>query len=63
MAKLIRVETDYRYYAVELTEEQYKLYKEDEDAFWYSDETQDELMDEMDYIKTKDGGTDYYVED
>jgi hypothetical protein len=63
MAKLIRVETDYRYYAVELTEEQYKLYKEDEDAFWVSDETQDELMDEMDYIKTKDGGTDYYVED
>ncbi len=63
MAKLIRVETDYRFYAVELTEEQYKLYKEDEDAFWDNDEMQDELMDEMEFTRDKDGGTDYYVEE
>ena len=38
MAKLIRCETDYRFYAVELTDEQFKLYKENEDAFWEDDE-------------------------
>ena len=63
MAKLIRVETDYRFYAVELTEEQYKLYKEDEDAFWEDEEMQDELMDEMEFTRDKDGGTDYHVEE
>ena len=63
MAKLIRCETDYRFYAVELTDEQYKLYKEDEDAFWENDEMQEELMDNMEMVRLKDGGTDYFIEE
>ena len=63
MAKLIKLETDYCYYAVELTEEQYKLYKEDEYAFWEDDDIQDELYDNMELVRVKDGGTDYYVEE
>ena len=62
MAKLIRVETDYHYYAVELTEEQCKLYEEDPDAFWNDDDLQEELYDNMEHVRTKDAGTDYYVE-
>jgi hypothetical protein len=63
MAKLIRCETDYRFYAVELTDEQFKLYKENEDVFWEDDEMQDELRDEMEFTRDKDGGTDYWVEE
>jgi len=63
MAKLIRCETDYRFYAVELTDEQYNLYKENEDAFWEDDEMQDELRDEMEFTRDKDGGTDFWVEE
>ena len=63
MPKLIRVETDYHYYAVELTDEQYKLYEEDPDAFWGDDDLQEELYDNMEHVRTKDAGTDYYVED
>jgi len=62
MAKLIRIETDYHYYAVELTEEQCKLYEEDPDAFWDDDDLQEELYDNMEHVRTKDAGTDYYVE-
>ena len=47
MPKLIRTEVDYHYYGVELTEEQYKLYCDDPDAFWDNDELQEELYDEM----------------
>ena len=63
MAKLIRCETDYRFYAVELTDEQFKLYKEKEDVFWEDDEMQDELRDEMEFTRDKDGGTDFWVEE
>jgi hypothetical protein len=63
MAKLIRVEKDYHYYAVELTDEQYKMYQDDPDAFWDNDDLQEELYDEMELVRSKDGGTDYYVED
>ena len=63
MPKLIRLETDYHYYAVELTEEQYKLYEEDSDAFWDDDDLQEELYDNMELVRTKDAGTDYYVEE
>ena len=63
MPKLVRVETDYHYYTVELTEEQYKLYEEDPDAFWDDDDLQEELYDNMELVRTKDAGTDYYVED
>ena len=63
MAKLIRTEKDYHYYAVELTDEQYKKYQDDPDAFWEDDDLQEELYDEMEHVRTKDGGTDYYVEE
>lgn len=63
MAKLIRLDTDYHYYAVELTDEQYKLYKEDPDAFWDNEDLQEELSDNMEHIRTKCPGADYYVED
>ena len=63
MARLIRVETDYHYYAVDLTDEQYKKYQDDPDAFWDDDDLQEELYDEMEHVRTKDAGTDYYVEE
>ena len=63
MAKLIRIETDYHFYAVDLTDEQYKKYQDDPDAFWEDDDLQEELYDEMEHVRTKDGGTDYYVEE
>lgn len=63
MPKLIRTEVDYHYYGVELTEEQYKLYCDDPDAFWDNDELQEELYDEMELLKTKPVNGDYYVEE
>ena len=63
MAKLIRVEKDYHYYEVDLTDEQYKMYQDDPDAFWEDDDLQEELYDEMELARSKDGGTDFYVED
>lgn len=63
MAKLVRVETDYHYYAVDLTDEQYKMYQDDPDAFWDNSDLQEELYDNMELTRSKDGGTDYYVED
>jgi hypothetical protein len=63
MAKLIRVEKDYHYYAVDLTDEQYKMYQDDPDAFWENEDLQEELYDEMELARSKDGGTDFYVED
>jgi hypothetical protein len=44
MAKLQKMETDYRYYEFELTDEQYQLYQEDEDRFW------DEVDVEWEYV-------------
>ena len=44
MAKLQKMETDYRYYEFELTDEQYQLYQEDEDRFW------DDVDVEWDYV-------------
>ena len=62
MAKLIRIETDYRFYAAELTDEQLALYEKDEDAFWENDEMVEEIENEMEFVKDKDGGTEYYIE-
>jgi aspartate/glutamate racemase len=59
MAKLIRVETDYRFYAVELTDEQLELWNRSDEG---QDEVMDEVYDEMEFIKDKDGGTEYYIE-
>ena len=38
--------------------------REDPDAFWEDDDLQEELLyDNMEHVRTKDGGTDYYVEE
>lgn len=60
MAKLIRVETDYRFYAVELTDEQLARYKSSDEG---ADEVMDEVVDEMEFTRDKDGGTEYYIEE
>ena len=59
MAKLIRVETDYRFYAVELTDEQLERYNSGDDG---QDEVMEEVYEEMEFIKDKDGGTEFYIE-
>lgn len=60
MAKLIRVETDYRFYAVELTDEQLERYNSGDEG---ADEVMDEVMDEMEFTRDKDGGTEFYIEE
>jgi len=60
MAKLIRVETDYRYYEVELTGEQHERYVSSEDG---ADEVLDEVYDKFELVRDKDGGTEYYIEE
>lgn len=60
MARFVRVETDYRYYAVELTEEQLKRAQASDEGF---DEVYEEVCDDMENVRTKDGGTEYYIEE
>lgn len=60
MAKLIRVETDYRFYSVELTDEQVKRFKSGDEGY---DEVMDEVCDDFEFTKDKDGGTEYYIEE
>ena len=60
MAKLIKIETDYRFYAVELTDEQLARYKSGEDG---EDEVWDEVCDDFEFIRDKDGGTEYRLEE
>ena len=60
MAKLIRVETDYRFYSVELTDEQLKRYKESDEG---ADDVMDEVCDDFEFTRDKDGGTEYYIEE
>ena len=60
MAKLIKIETDYRFYAVELTDEQVERYKSGDEGY---DEVMDEVDDYFEFIKDKDGGTEYYIEE
>lgn len=60
MAKLIRVETDYRFYAVELTDEQLERYNSGDEG---ADEVMDEVIDEMEFTRDKDGGTEFYIEE
>lgn len=59
MAKLIRVETDYRFYAVELTDEQLERYNSGDEG---ADEVMDEVCDDFELTRDKDGGTEYYIE-
>ena len=61
MAKLVRVETDYRFYVVELTDEQLSTYKSGDDDL--VDEVMDEVCDNFEFTRDKDGGTEYYIEE
>jgi len=61
MAKLVRVETDYRFYVVELTDEQLSKYKSGDDDL--VDEVMDEVCDDFEFTRDKDGGTEYYIEE
>ncbi len=61
MAKLVRCETDYRFYAVELTDEQLERYNSGDDDL--IDGVMDEVMDEMEFTRDKDGGTEYWIEE
>ena len=58
---MVRVETDYRFYVVEMTDEQVERYNSGDDG---ADEVMEELMDmDWEFTREKDGGTDYYIED
>ena len=61
MAKLIRCETDYRFYAVELTDEQLERYNSGDDDL--IDEVMDEVIDDFEFTRDKDGGTEYWIEE
>jgi len=61
MAKLIKVETDYRFYAVELTDDQLKRYNSEDDDLM--DEVMDEVYEDFEFTRDKDGGTEFYIEE
>jgi len=65
MPKFFKVETDYRYYAVDLTDEQYKMYQDDPDAFWDDKDLQKDLCGKVEFIRNSPAGNGnwYYVED
>jgi hypothetical protein len=59
MPKLTRVETDHRYYSVEITDAQVKKARESGEEF----EALLELVyDDMEMVRLKDGGTEYIIE-
>jgi len=60
MAKLVRVETDYRFYVVELTDEQLERYNSGDEGY---DEVMDEVCDDFEFTRDKDGGTEYNIEE
>ena len=60
MAQLIRCETTYTFYAVELTDEQHERYVSSEDG---ADEVMEEVCDDFELTRDKDGGTEYWIED
>ena len=60
MARLVRVETDYRFYVVELTDEQLERYKSSDEG---QDEVMDEVCDDFEFTRDKDGGTEFYIEE
>lgn len=59
MAKLVRMETDYRFYVAELTDEQLKRFQESDEGY---DEVMEEVEDSFEFTRDKDGGTEYYIE-
>lgn len=60
MARLVRLETDYRFYVVELTEEQLARYNSGDEG---ADEVMEEVADDFEMTRLKDGGTTYYIEE
>ena len=60
MAKLVRMETDYRFYVAELTDEQLKRFQESDEG---ADDVMDEVCDDFEFTRDKDGGTEYYLEE
>ena len=58
MAKLQKIETDYRFYEYELTDEEYSLYQEDEDRFY--EEVMEDL--EFEWVHDKAGDEDWELE-
>ena len=61
MRKLVRLETVYLYYSVDISDELAELYEKDEDKFWEKAE-EDYLEDEMEIVREEDGDIDYYIE-
>jgi hypothetical protein len=60
MPKLTRVETDYRYYSVEVTVEQVLKARESDENF---EELLELVQDDMEMVRLKDGGIDYIIEE
>ncbi len=60
MAKVVRMETDYRFYVAELTDEQLKRFQESDEGY---DEVMEEVEDNFEFTRDKDGGTEYYLEE
>ena len=60
MPKLTRIETDYRYYSVEVTEEQVLKARESDENF---EELLELVQDDMEMVRLKDGGIDYIIEE
>ena len=59
MPKLTRVETDYRYYSVEVTVEQVLKARESDENF---EELLELVQDDMEMVRLKDGGHEYIIE-
>jgi len=59
MPKLTRVETDYRYYSVEVTNEQVLKARESDEEF---EALLELVQDDMEMVRLKDGGTEYIIE-
>jgi hypothetical protein len=60
MPKLTRIETDYRYYSVEVTEEQVLKARESDENF---EELLELVIDDMEMVRLKDGGYEYMIEE
>lgn len=61
MAKLIKKEVEYIYYEVELTDEQLERFNSGEDD--EMDEVIEEVCDDFENVRRKDGGNDYWIEE
>ena len=60
MPKLTRVETDYRFYTVEVTEEQVLTAKKSDENF---EALLELVQDDMEMVRLKDGGFEYIIEE